>query len=135
MPGHAISPTPRSEVQQRNSDEQSTAYGPFQGATESRVLHPDFGDKSLNSKDCCGVAPCEGDTEDNGLSARSIDTLAGWFEQARYEGREEPAIDAWLDRELRRRLREEYGVLPEFVEVEAKRVIAAVFRISDARTR
>ena len=128
-------PDPSSEVQQRNSDEQSTAYDLFQGATESRVLHPVFGDKSLNSKDCCGVAPCEGDTEDEGLPARSIYTLAGWFEQTRYERREEPQIDAWLDRELHRRLREEYGVLPEFVEAEAKRVIVAVFRISDARTR
>ena len=54
-------PDPPSEVQQRNSDEQSTAYDLFQGATESRVLHPGFGDKSLNSKDCCGVAPCEGE--------------------------------------------------------------------------
>ena len=53
----------------------------------------------------------------------------------RYERRDEPGIDAWLDREQRLRLREEYGVLPEFVEAEAKRVIAAVFRTSDARTR
>jgi putative DNA primase/helicase len=128
-------PAPPSEVQRRNSDEQSTAYDLFQGATESRALHPDFGNKSLNSKDCCGVEPCVGGTEDKGLSARSIDTLAGWFEQTRYERREEPGIDAWLDRELCRRLREEYGVLAEFIEAEAKRVIAAVFRISDARTR
>jgi hypothetical protein len=80
---------------------------------------------------CCTL---RGGTEDKGLSARSIDTLAGCFEQTRYERREEAGIDAWLDRELRRRLREEYDVLPEFVEAEAKRVIAAVFRISDART-
>ena len=59
---------------------------------------------------CCTL---RGGTEDKGVPSRSIDTLAGWFEQTRYERREEPEIDAWLDRELRRRLREEYGVLPE----------------------
>ena len=128
-------PDPPSEVQQRNSDEQSTAYDLFQGATESRVLHPDFGDKSLNSKDCCGVAPCEGVQRTKASPrARSTPWPAGSSRRATSAARS-AGIDAWLDRELRRRLREEYGVLPEFVEAEAKRVIAAVFRISDARTR
>jgi hypothetical protein len=42
------------------------------------------------------------------------------FRDARtlYEHRDEPDIEVRLNRELRRRLREEFGVLAEFIEIE-----------------
>ena len=73
--------------------------------------------------------------EAKGISGRVIDTLAAWYDDTYHERRDEPGIEAWLDRELRHRLRDDYGVLPEFVETEAKRVIDRVFKLADAATR
>jgi hypothetical protein len=63
------------------------------------------------------------------LACRSaqIDMLAAWYGDTYYERRDEPEIEPWLGRELRRRPRDEFGVLQEFIEVEAARVIDQVF--------
>jgi hypothetical protein len=70
----------------------------------------------------------------NGLSTREIDAQAERYADAYYERREEPNIEATLNRELRQRLHE-LGVRPESIEVEFRRVIDAVFRVADAKTR
>ena len=84
---------------------------------------------------CHPVTLSNGGLEDKGQSERTIDTLATWYADTHYARRDEPGIEAWLDRELRRQLREDYGVFPEFVEGEAKRVIDRVFKLTDAATR
>jgi hypothetical protein len=72
---------------------------------------------------------------DPGLSPRTVDDIGAWFEQTRYDRRDEPEIDAWLDRELCRRLREDYGVLPEFISTEFERVMKVVFSDPDPKPR
>jgi hypothetical protein len=59
-----------------------------------------------------------------GMSRQTIAKLARWYEET---FRAHPEMGTWLDSELRRRLREEFGVLPEFVEVEAERVMDRLF--------
>jgi hypothetical protein len=66
-----------------------------------------------------------------GLSARSIEALAGWYTDRAYANAQETGGDtrtAELEAALRQRLADE-GVLREHVEVEFGRVMEAVFRI------
>lgn len=69
-----------------------------------------------------------------GLSTREIDAQAERYADDYHERRDEPNIEAKLNEELRRRLLK-LGVLPEHIETEFRRVIEAVFRVSDAQTR
>jgi hypothetical protein len=69
----------------------------------------------------------KGGFDEIGMSQRTIDILAAWYGDTYYERRDEPEIEPWLGRELRRRLRDEFGVLQEFIAVEATRVIDQVF--------
>lgn len=69
-----------------------------------------------------------------GLSTREIDAQAERYGDDYHQRRDEPDIEARLNEELRRRLRM-LGVLPEHIETEFRRVIEAVFRVSDAQTR
>jgi hypothetical protein len=62
-----------------------------------------------------------------GNRRHKVDRVAAWYGDTYYERRDEPEIEPWLGRELRRRLRDEFGVLQEFIEVEAARVIDQVF--------
>jgi hypothetical protein len=65
-----------------------------------------------------------------GLSQRTITELAEDYTEAAYTNAQETGGDtrtAELDADLRRRLAE--MVLPEFVEVEFKRVMGEVFRV------
>jgi Protein of unknown function (DUF3631) len=117
-----------------NVDRTGTS-GPSQSATAENVLHFEKSEKANNDAVCCTVAVQKGGTGPEGLSERTIDDLAAWYEQTHYDRRDEPEIAATLDRNLRGRLRDEFGVLREFVETEAKRVIERVFAVVDRRTR
>ena len=87
--------------------------------------------KPSNDSICTGVPVGKGETGDKGLSAPTIDALADWYDETHYSRRDEPEIEARLDQELRCRLREEYGVFPEFIETEAERVKERFFSVVD----
>ena len=91
--------------------------------------------KSNNDAVLRGREVGKGVPEEKGLSAREIDAQAELYADDFYRRRDEPDIEAELNRELRQRLRSDLGILAEHVETEFRRVIDAVFRISDARTR
>ena len=76
----------------------------------------------------CPTPPREAESTDWGMSERTVDALASWYEQTFYERRDEPEIEASLARELRHRLRDEHGVLPEFIGIEVERVNDRIFR-------
>ena len=91
--------------------------------------------KSNNGGLCTGVPVRKGVPEEKGLSARELDAQAELYADDFYLRRDEPDIEAELNRELRHRLLDNLRVTPEHVETEFRRIIDAVFRISDARTR
>jgi putative DNA primase/helicase len=130
--------SPEKEASNRNSASNADTTGTsdlFQTATGDPDVAVWKSQKSNNDGLCGGVADEKGDMEAPGISGRVIDTLAAWYDDTYHERRDEPGIEAWLDRELRHRLCDDYGVLPEFVETEAKRVIDRVFKLADAATR
>jgi hypothetical protein len=86
----------------------------------------DLPERTIGETGLRGVTPSRG-ASDVGMSQRTIDRLAAWYEDTFYEHRDEPDIEVRLNRELRRRLREEFGVLAEFIEIEAARVLDRVF--------
>lgn len=67
-----------------------------------------------------------------GLPSRLIDALGVRYEDDVYRrthaGDTEEAVRRELDAALRHQLREEYGVFPEFIELELSRVIEAACR-------
>jgi hypothetical protein len=88
-------------------------------------------EKSNNDGVCHGVTDGKGENGHEGqmgLPYRVIDALGSRYEDDAYRRISGGENEAELDAEARRRLRDEYGVLPEFVEVEFKRVIDAAFR-------
>jgi hypothetical protein len=64
-----------------------------------------------------------------GLAEHTIGRLADWFSESYYSRREEINVEATLHDELRHRLRAEHGVLPEFVDIEFRRVMDQVFKM------
>jgi hypothetical protein len=55
--------------------------------------------------------------------------LADWFSDSYYSRRAEINVEAALHDELRNLLRAEHGVLPEFVDIEFRRVMDQVFKL------
>ncbi len=64
-----------------------------------------------------------------GLSEHTICRLADWYSDSYYSRREEVDVDGVLHDELRHRLTAEHGVLPEFVDIELRRVMDQVFKM------
>ena len=114
--------------QRHNTDETGTSE-PFQTATSEDDVAVRKCEKSANDGPCGGVAVENGCMDAKGMSERAIDALATWYEQTFYERRDEPEIETRLGFELRRRLRDDHGVLKEFIKVEAERVMVRVFRV------
>src|SRR5262249_55872765 len=89
-------------------------------------------DKSKNDGPCNDVTDPKGEngaTAASGLFEHTIGLLADWYSDSYYSRREEIDIEGVLDDELRHRLTAEYGVLPEFVDIELRRVIDEVFKM------
>ena len=55
--------------------------------------------------------------------------LADWYSDSYYSRREEIDIEGALHDELRHRLTAEHGVLPEFADIELRRVMDQVFKM------
>jgi hypothetical protein len=117
-----------------NADNMGTS-GTSSTGTAGKSVPDEKCKKSNNDGLCTGVPVGKGVPEEKGLSTREIDAQAELYADDFYRRRDEPDIEAELNQELRQRLRNGLGVLPEHVETEFRRVIEAVFRISDARTR
>jgi Protein of unknown function (DUF3631) len=64
-----------------------------------------------------------------GLAEHTIGRLADWYSDSYYSRREEVDVEGVLHDELRHRLTAEHGVLPEFVDIELRRVMEQVFKI------
>ena len=81
---------------------------------------------------CNGVTVQKGGndaTAASGLAEHTIGRLADWYSDSYYSRREEIDIARALHDELRHRLTAEHGVLPEFVEIELRRVMDQVFKM------
>jgi Protein of unknown function (DUF3631) len=64
-----------------------------------------------------------------GLAECTIARLADWYTNSHYSRREEADVEGVLYDELRQRLMKEHGVLPEFVDIELRRVMDQVFKV------
>jgi hypothetical protein len=67
--------------------------------------------------------------DEPGLSVHQIGWLASWYYESAYSRRDEPEIEAKLNRELRHRLTTEFGVFSEHVSAEFERVKDQVFKM------
>jgi hypothetical protein len=67
-----------------------------------------------------------------GLAEHTIGRLADWYYDSYYSRREEIGIEGVLHDELRHRLTEQHGVLPEFVDIELRRVMDQIFKMPTA---
>jgi hypothetical protein len=103
---------------------------PIQSATPNSDVPVSKSQKSNNDGLCSGVTVRKGENGhagDIGLSIRTIKEVAEWAVQfhRRCHGAD---ADAQLAQALRERLVNRYDVFPGDLEVEAKRVMDAVFR-------
>ena len=81
------------------------------------------------------AAPASSSDGERGLSPFTIRDLVRWYEEEGDRRHRDGGVDQdALDRDLRHKLAEEYGVLPEFIAVEFERVMQAVFPGSKPRT-
>jgi putative DNA primase/helicase len=110
---------PVAKCEKSNNDGQSSGVPVVKGGIGAKGT-------SKRAIDATDGAAAQRATHEIGLPQRRIDALSEWYEDTFYERRDEPEITATLDRELRLRL-DEHGVLPEFIEVEAERVIERIF--------
>jgi hypothetical protein len=69
-----------------------------------------------------------GNGEDRGLHPHQIREIAAWYNNEAYDRLAGSVLEQEvLNGELRKRLRDEYGVFPEFIAVEFERVMQAAF--------
>jgi len=113
----------------------SDLFKPLQGDDDVTVR---TSQKARNDGPCDGVTVRKGEndaTAASGLSEHTICRLADWYSDSHYSSREEINIEAALHDELRHRLTAEHGVLPEFVEIELRRVMDQVFEMRSGAGR
>ena len=114
-----------------NADGMGTS-GIFQTVTGDDDVTVRTSQKTRNDGLCDGVTVRKGEngaTAASGLSEHTIGRLADWYSNSYYSRREEIDIDGALHDELRHRLTAEHGVLPEFVDIELRRVMDEVFKM------
>jgi hypothetical protein len=127
---------PEREVSNRytatNADEMGTS-GSFQTVTGNDDVTVRTSHKPCNDGLCDGVTVRKGENGTkaaSGLSQHTIGWLADWYSDSYYSRREEIDIERALHDDLRHRLTAEHGVLPEFVDIELRRVMDQVFKMS-----
>jgi hypothetical protein len=126
---------PETQPSNRNTGTNADMTGTsdlFQSGTSGPDVPVGKSQKFNNDGLCSGVPDQNGGGGHRGLPHRVIDALGARYDDDAYQrinsGEPEEDVRRELDANLRHRLRDEYGVLPEFIEKEFGRVIDAAFR-------